>query len=320
MGKKLNFRNFCFVGLGKHSTNNLIPNLKKANKKIVGYVTRTPKINNRSYKRYKNIDLALKKIPKKTNFVIASPPETHFDLLKKLVKKKSIIYCEKPIFVKHQEAKNFIKSSRKNNSFVIELFMYKYTDLFKKFSRIIKSYDNLLNINCKFLVPSYPKNTFRNSVNLRSSCLYDIGSYIIDLFTELDFNLHNFEIVDFLMDDGYLKKLSFKFNINNISCFSEIGLDKKYENEVTLKTKDKKEVSLSPFFFGREGPRKIKCNKKETFLYEKNSFEKIFRLKLYGKFNRIKTLNKMQMSIKYLDELADLLQKEIIKSGTTQKV
>ena len=57
MSKKFNFRNFFFVGLGKHSTNNLIPNLRKANKKIVGYVTRTSKINNRSYKRYKNIDL-----------------------------------------------------------------------------------------------------------------------------------------------------------------------------------------------------------------------------------------------------------------------
>ena len=67
---KTKFKKFTsFVGLGKHSTNNLIPNLKRLTK-IVD-ITRTPKINNRSYKRYKNIDLALKKIPKKTNFVIA---------------------------------------------------------------------------------------------------------------------------------------------------------------------------------------------------------------------------------------------------------
>lgn len=320
MIKKFNFRNYFFVGLGKHSRNNLIPNLKKANKKIIGYVTRTSKINNRSYKRYKNIDLALKKIPKNTNFVISSPPETHFDLLKKILKKKSIIYCEKPIFVKHQEAKTIIKSARKNNIFVIELFMYRYTNFFKKFSRIIRSHDNLLDINCKFLVPSYPENTFRNNTSLKSSCLYDIGSYIIDLFTELDFKLQNFEILDFLMNEGYLEKLSFKFNINNITCFSEIGLDEKYKNEVTLKTKEEKEISLSPFFFGREGSRKIKCNSKETFLYEKNSFEKIFRLKSIGKFNQIKMLNKMLLSSKYLDELADLLQKEINKDGITKKV
>lgn len=320
MSKKFNFRNFFVVGLGKHSTNNLIPNLRKANKKIIGYVTRTPKINNRFYRRYKNIDFALKKIPKNTNFVISSPPETHFDILKKLLKYKSIIYCEKPIFVKHQEAKTFIESARKNNIFVIELFMYKHTDFFKKFSRIIKSYHDLLNINCKFLVPSYPKYTFRSNFSLKSSCLYDIGSYIIDLFTELNFNLQNFEILDFLIDDGYLEKLIFKFNINNITCFAEIGLDKKYKNEVTLKTKEEKEISLSPFFFGKEGLRKIKCNCKETFLYEKNSFEKIFRLKSFGKFNQIRMLNKMLLSSKYLDELADLLQKEISKRGITKKI
>ena len=85
---KFSNQNYCIVGIGNHAKSKLIPSIMKSGKKIVGIVSRTNKTSLRKYKRFKYIDKAIKNLPENTIFVLSTPPSTHFDLIKKLIKKK----------------------------------------------------------------------------------------------------------------------------------------------------------------------------------------------------------------------------------------
>ena len=75
---KKNNKLFCIIGVGDHSNLKLLPALLKSGKKIVGLVSRSQTSNIRKFKRFNNIDLALKKLPKETVFLISTPPLSHF--------------------------------------------------------------------------------------------------------------------------------------------------------------------------------------------------------------------------------------------------
>ncbi|OUU26492.1 MAG: hypothetical protein CBB97_07905 [Candidatus Endolissoclinum sp. TMED37] len=317
MKKKVNQNKFCIIGLGKHASDNLLPSLRKANKRIIAYVSRTSKKRNRSFIRFRNIETAIKHLPKNINFVVSTPPNTHFNILTKLIRKNTIIFVEKPIFVSLNETKQFINLLKGSKSLIIEIFMYRYTNFFKKFLNKVNSLDDITDINCNFLVPGYPERTFRDDVSLSSSCLYDIGSYIIDMFTEMNFKLTNFKLLETEIVNNYAKKIIFKFKAGSINCKSEIGLGKSYKNSVLIKTKKQEKFEFTPFFYGKKGFRKIKSNLKENLVFENNSFEKMFRINSLVKYNQSKALNKMLISSRYLDELSVLLQKEIDRNEVT---
>ena len=99
-------KNVCVVGIGKHAYHNIIPALEKKNYNILGLVSRKPKIFNRKYKVFKNLDLAIKTLHVDTMFVLCTPPRTHFDLIKKLVKNKKNVLVEKPICVNQLQVKS----------------------------------------------------------------------------------------------------------------------------------------------------------------------------------------------------------------------
>ena len=65
---------FCIVGLGEHAKKNLIPSLLENNQIILGIVTSKVTTNFPSIKKFKSLDKAIKELPKKTMFIIASPP------------------------------------------------------------------------------------------------------------------------------------------------------------------------------------------------------------------------------------------------------
>ena len=96
----------CIVGIGKHAYNNIIPALEKKNYNILGLVSRKPKILNRKYKVFKNLDLAIKTLHVDTMFVLCTPPRTHFDYIKKLVKNKKNVLVEKPICINQSQVKD----------------------------------------------------------------------------------------------------------------------------------------------------------------------------------------------------------------------
>ena len=291
----------------KHTSQNLIPSLEKSGNKILALVSRTPKINNRRYKTIKTIDKAIKILPKKTIYIISTPPKTHYKIFEKLAKFKSTIFIEKPIFVNLKEvfkAKNL--ALRKNIS-LIENHMYKFTDLYTKFNKVFLSKFNDINfINLTFTIPSIPIDTFRDSKDLENSCLYDIGCYIVDLFTSHGLSLDKIKIQNLEVKKNRIIKLQFTFYINHIFCDATIGIENNYNNFVELKTKNNK-FKFFNFFYGRISEKNIISNEKTIKFNDKNAFINMFNYKY--KINKIYIL-KRSLSYKkntyYLDCLKNL--------------
>ena len=135
---KFSNNKYCIVGIGNHARSKLIPSIMKSGKKIVGIVSRTNKTNLRKHKRFKYVDQALRKLPKDTIYVISTPPSTHFALIKKLTKKVRNIIVEKPIFTHPNQVIAFKKFYFNKSVIIKEIFMYRYSLMFKKSISLIK--------------------------------------------------------------------------------------------------------------------------------------------------------------------------------------
>ena len=278
--KKNNF-NYCVVGIGRHARHKIIPALEKSGKKIIGIVSRTPKTANRGAKCFQNIDLALNKLPKDTIFVISTPPQTHFKLLTKILEKKRDVIVEKPIFTEFSQAKKVFTQIKNSKNFVFEAFMYKHTLMYKKFKNHINTNINNINwIELSFTIPKNPKSTFREDPGIQSSCLYDMGCYIIDLFVGLKLILKNFEIVDCCLESNKIKFMKFIFFINSIEIRVKIGIEKSYNNFVKTCSNKNDVTIFHPFFYGRKGHKNIDnlTNSSKFCFYDKNAFETMFKL------------------------------------------
>ena len=81
----------------------------KSGKKIIGIVSRSNNLYVRKYKRFKYLDQAINLLPKNTIFVVSTPPDTHFNLIKKLVAKRKNVIVEKAIFTHPSQVDAFKK-------------------------------------------------------------------------------------------------------------------------------------------------------------------------------------------------------------------
>ena len=305
---KRNKNNFCIVGIGMHASQKLIPALKKSGKRIIGIVSRTTKTINRGTKYFKNIDMALKDLPKETVFVISSPPQSHFKLLTKILQKKRDVIVEKPIFTEFSQAKKAYSFMKKSKNFVFEAFMYKYTLMYKKFKNHINMNINDMNwIEFNFTIPQSPDSTFREEANIKSSCLYDMGCYIIDLFVDLNLILKNFKVLECRVEKNKIISINFIFFVNSIEVRVKIGVENTYNNFVKTCSKKNNIISFHPFFYGRSGYKNIDNlkNKSKFSFYDNNAFETMFKFNkqiiLDNQLTRFSNILKVN---KHLDDLS----------------
>ena len=93
----------------------------------------------------------------------------------------------------------------------------------------------------------------------------------------LEFKSYSFKNVIF--EEGRLKSLEFKINNDNVTFNGKFGLDKNYENSITLFKKDSK-IKFSPFFYGAKSKKNIELtNEKKSKCIEIddiNAFETVF--------------------------------------------
>ena len=282
--KNLN-NNYCVVGIGNHAYSKLIPSIVRSGQKIIGIVSRSNNLYIRKYKRFKYLDTAINVLPKNTIFVLSTPPHTHFNLIKKLVTKRKNVIVEKPIFTHPKQVDAFKKYyfKVKNSNLIYEAFMYRYTLMYKKsISFIHKEFNQIDKITCNFMLPSYPKDTFRDEKKLESSCLYDIGSYIFDYFTTFNLKLHSLKIINANYIDDKLSSMYFSFKIGDINVYSNIGMNLKYKNNLIIKIKDGKEINFNTFFYGRPCNKVINIINKDEIknivFYEKDAFTTMFKM------------------------------------------
>ncbi len=256
---------FCLVGYGSHSRKRIIPALSKLNCEIVGLVSKK-KLSKINYKIYKTLELAIKNVPKNTIFIINSPPDKHFEQARKLLNHNFNIIIEKPIFIRLDQLKKIEKISNLKNKIYLEAMMYKRSKLYKKLLEIWKKNQrSIRKIDATFIIPEFPKKTFRSKKINYPVNLYDIGCYLIDLKNSLGLNLmfHEIKILNHKSKSKEIVKITFKRK--DLEFKLSFGVGGNYRNHVTMYKNKKNYFRFRPFFFGRSGTRKfIEKNDKKT--------------------------------------------------------
>ena len=268
----------CVIGIGKHAFFNIIPSLKRKNYNIVGLVSRTPKLFNRNFRRSTNLSTAIKNNPENTLYLVTTPPKTHYPIIIKLLNNNKNVLVEKPLTIS-QEQVDKINKLTLNKKLYYEMFMYKFTSCYLKTINFCKqNYPEIDKIELTFLLPSYPKNTFRDNTLLEDSCLFDIGSYVFNFSMELGNKIKNLKLISCSFKQNLLTRIIFGFEISSLNIIAEIGLGIKYKNSIKIIKKDKSDVVFDKIFYGKSSKKYIKhSNSLNNISYiDHNGFDSMF--------------------------------------------
>tara|TARA_B100000989_G_scaffold292812_1_gene269288 strand:+ start:2090 stop:3070 length:981 start_codon:yes stop_codon:yes gene_type:complete len=305
---KKNITNYCIVGYGNHAKNKLLPVLLRLNKKVFGIVSSKKKVDT-SIKIFKKLEQAINKADDKTIFILSSPPEVHFSQIKLLLEYNKNIFVEKPMSIHPQEVNTIIRDTRDKDIFVAEMLMYKYTKQYKHFVKFWdKKKDKCNKIECFFNIPKIPSGTFRNSNDITSSCLYDIGCYLISLLIDLKIYPENFKISKIVKKNKKFLQFIIEASTQKIDVYLEFGFGNEYVNLVKLNYMKNYIASFEKFFYGVEAKKTITLQNtrdlKEITINDINGFEKMFeKSNLYWqktqkvRFNNLKKVNNILYSL-----------------------
>ncbi len=272
---------YCIVGYSEHTKNKIIPSILQIGSKIVGIVSKKREID-KNFHQYKNLEDALSNVPKKTIFILCTPPDIHSTQAINILKNGFNLFIEKPVTTSISSLKKIILLAKKNNLFFVEGFMYKYSNIYKKFLKIWFQKKREINqINIFFLIPKIPIKTFRTQNTNYSTNLFDIGSYLVSVINDL-YGKTKFKLIS-VKNFSYPRKEFFE-----IICFQKktkitgkFGVNKYYMNKIDLFLDENNFYSFKPFFYGRSGQRKIEyfVNSKiiRTIMNEDNSFSNMFK-------------------------------------------
>lgn len=277
---KDNKKNFCLVGYGNHAKNKLVPSVEMVGYKISAIVTSKQDIKLK-YKTYSDLKQALQNLNPNTYFILSSPPTVHFSQIKEILSSGRSIYVEKPIFVDLDEAKSAWNKIKNSEFFVVELLMYKYTKLYENFLNVWnKKKNECIEIECFFNIPGVTGNSFRDSKEITSSPLYDIGCYIFSLLADLNISLENLKIYNTNIQNGKLIHLVLKGRFKQLKIHAEFGTGHDYKNQVKLKFNRNFKIVFDKFFYGVKTEKKILYEKEKSnrvyFLEDENGFKKMF--------------------------------------------
>ena len=165
-----------------------------------------------------------------------------------------------------------------------------------------------------FYIPALPVNTFRDHKNVSDSIVYDIGCYLVSLLVDLNLEFKSYSFKNIIFEEGRLKSLEFNIKNNNVTFNGKFGLDKNYENSITLFKKDSK-IKFSPFFYGAKSKKNIELtNEKKSKSFEINdinAFEILFnKSNNFWKDNNNHSLDKIIEVNKILEKISSVVFKE----------
>jgi len=319
-------RNFIIIGFGKHAQNVLLPAIVNSGGVIDAIVCRSlRKVNLGGIKFFADLNDALRLFPY-SHIVIATPPDTHFQIISTIPNSVGTIFVEKPLVTSIYEYEELYRSKSLLSNNLVELMMYKYTNLFKlslKKINSIKKLGGLKKLSLTFKIPSFPSNTFRDKPNLKSSIIYDIGCYIFSFLFEIGFkNKLDFKITEInqnpstkIINDISLSIVDNLSGIKNIEI--SFGIGKFYENSIKL-IGSKYTRIYSPFFNGKALEKKIEVfdNSSNDLLSMKqindsNGFENIFRsFSKSSKIDRENLFREIYFVNSNLDKIEELIRLE----------
>ncbi len=271
---------YCIVGLGGHAQNKLIPALRANDQQVVGLVS-TQSADLLPYGPvFDNIEAALVGLPTDTVFIIATPPALHFEQVRSAVEAGRDVIVEKPAFVLADNAREIANICQAQGTIVVEGFMHRHTALYRRFLEYWVIHRNRIDeMDAVFLIPELPKGTFRQDNSIASSCLYDMGCYVISLLAELLLPLADLRLVDVSQSGQDREKISIYGVLDDVKISIKIGVATTYQNVIELRTRDGERARFMPFFYGRAGERLIMlCNhdKKKEALVEADAYQAMF--------------------------------------------
>ena len=118
-------------------------------------------------------------IPEVEAIYIATPHPSHFELSAECLRNKKAVLCEKPMTINATETMALIDISRKNNTLLMEAFMYKIHPQTQKLMKVIQ--ENLtspLNIRAEFCFSvDVPESHRLVNKELGGGSILDIGCY-----------------------------------------------------------------------------------------------------------------------------------------------
>lgn len=273
---------YCVVGVGGHARNKLIPALLANDQQVVGLVsTQSPGLLPFGPPVFENIDLALLALPTDTVFIIATPPALHLQQVRSAVEAGRDVIVEKPAFVSADDAREIATTCQVQGTIVVEGLMHRQTALYRRFIEYWVTHRNrIFALDAVFLIPEMPPGTFRQESLIASSCLYDMGCYVISLLADLLLPLADLRLVHVSNLGQGLEEISICGLLDGVKISIKIGVAATYQNVIELRTCDGETARFLPFFYGRPGERRITVGShgtiKEEMLLEVNAFQAMF--------------------------------------------
>ena len=110
---------------------------------------------------------------------VATPHTSHFELSAECLRNKKAVLCEKPMTINATETMALIDLSRKNDTLLMEAFMYKLHPQTKKISQIVQEHlESPLSINAEFCFSvDVPESHRLVNKKLGGGSILDIGCY-----------------------------------------------------------------------------------------------------------------------------------------------
>ncbi|TCK87961.1 putative dehydrogenase [Natranaerovirga hydrolytica] len=182
MAKQLNWG---VLGYARIAINSIIPAiLKSSNAHLYGVASRSEdKLQNckdtfNPEKTYTNYDDLLDDDNIDVVY-IPLPNALHKEYVIKAANKGKHILCEKPMALNSKECLEMIEACKSNNVFLMEGFMYRYTDRIKKVQDLLSknSIGEIKRVNSTFAFYLDREGTIKMDPSLGGGSLYDVGCY-----------------------------------------------------------------------------------------------------------------------------------------------
>lgn len=173
---------------------------------------------------------------------ISLPNSLHYFWAKKFLSKNFHVIIDKPATLNFNHTNDLVKLAKKNKRLLSESIVFSYHNQFNKALKEIKSLNNIIHIDARFVIPSFPKNDWHNLKKFKGGCLQDMGPYaaavqrILISDTSKKYKLRSFlKINKNNINENFIIRTTFKKKTFN-GYFSHNG---EYKNSLTLFTKDK---------------------------------------------------------------------------------
>jgi len=193
---------------------------------------------------YRNYNDALKK--SQANLVYISLPNSlHYYWAMRALKNNYHVIIDKPATLNFVQAKNLVRLAKQKKRLLSEAIVFNYHHQVNKSIKEINSLKNLIHVQARFVIPKLPRKNFRNYKKYGGGCLLDMGSYaaaVFRIFISQDYKKVNFHSLSKENKRGLNTNFRIFILANKKSFFGHFSHNGKYENTLTLFTKQKKVI------------------------------------------------------------------------------